>query len=329
MSLSRRGFLLGSLAWGAGLSTVGLTTTSCGRLGLPGASTGGGLPSVEDVRGALRDLVKQAGRETFQWVEVSSADYGGGLRAKLLMPDGGVRTFEHDDGWQKDDYDEKSILTSPASVRLAELPLDRLPAYVGAAKAKIDSLTFDADYVGKIQVWVTRQGSADDLGIKLDGSGPVPHFDPDEVDGVRSAIAEIVAVYGRQAERIGSFNGFVHMDGNVAGCHAGQRIVRRPWLAATANIVQETPFHRSRLFDPTRFDPTMVLARKATIAKEARVKGKVWDWEYRRPPKGGAPLVSYGIGPHGPSTRVWLNEHGKIAAVDGGHCKKTPGWCPS
>lgn len=326
MSLPRRTFLLGSLA--SGLSAVGVMTASCGRLGGSAGPKDGYLPP-EKVTAALRDLVKQTGRETFQSVSVDaySAGFGGGLDAKLLMPNG-VQSFTYQDRhWKKDTFDEKSILTSPASARIADLPLDRLPAFTRAARVKPDTLTFEVDYAGKIQVWTSPE-SGDDVGLKPDASGRVPHLDPDDVAGVRAAVAEIVGTYGRDAERIGSFNGFVHVDGNVAGCRAGVRIVRRPSLAATAVIEQEKPFHHGLLLDPTRFDPTTAVTRKATIAEEAHVKGKVWDWEYRRPSPGRAPLLSYGIGTHGPSTRVWLTEHGKIAKIDTGHCKKTPGWCP-
>jgi hypothetical protein len=331
MSLTRRSVLFGSAAFVVG------STTSCGHARFPGThagspsthagfpSTHAGFPSAKEVTGALRDLVKEVGRETFQSVKVFSVG-GGMLRARLLMADGGVQTFTHSHGWQKDGYDEKTVLTSPASVRIAELPLDRLPAYVDAAKAEVDDLTFDVDYVGKIQV--TTRVDSDEVGLKLDGTGTVPDVNPDEVAGVKSAVAEMVAGYGRRAERVGSFNGFVHMDANVAGCHAAVRIVRHPRLAAQADIVQEPLFSPSQLFDPSGFDPTMAVTRKATVAKEAGVEGKVWDWEYRRPPRGGEPLVSYGIGPKGPSTRVWLDKNGKITAVIAGECPKDSGWCP-
>lgn len=331
MSLPRRRFLLGSLAWASGLSAAGAMTASCGRLGLPGgsASPKGGYLPPEKVEAALRDLVRQAGREAFQSVSVDaySAGFGGGIDADLLMPNGVQRFTYEDRRWKKDTFDEKSILTSPVSVRIADLPLDRLPAFTRAARMKPDTLTFTVGYVGKIRVSSSPE-SGDDVGLKPDASGRVPHLDPDDVAGVRAAVAEIVAAYGREAERIGSFNGFVHIDGNVAGCRAGVRIVRRPSLAAAAVVEQGKPYHRGLLLDPTRFDPTTAVTRKATIAKEAHVKGKVWDWEYRRPSAGRPPLLSYGIGTDGPSTRVWLNEHGRIAKVDTGHCKKTPGWCP-
>jgi hypothetical protein len=145
---------------------------------------------------------------------------------------------------------------------------------------------------------------------------------------VKAAIAEMVAVYGAGAERVGSFNEFVHMDANVPGCQAGVRIIRYPRIAAKATITQGSPYDPGLLFDPGGFDPTTAVTRKATIAREAGVEGTVWDWEYRRPPQGGAPLVSYGIGPKGPSARVWLDANGKIAAVVNGECASGSGWCP-
>jgi hypothetical protein len=170
--------------------------------------------------------------------------------------------------------------------------------------------------------------TSDWVGLRDDASGTVAELNPDDVDGVRAAVAELVAAYGSGAETVGSFNGFVHMDANVQGCASGVRIVRYPRLAGKAGITQESPYDPARLFDPGAFDPTVAVTRKATIAKEAGVDGTVWDWEYKRPPQGGAPLVSFGIGPKGPSARVWLDANGKVAAVIDGECAAGSGWCP-
>lgn len=152
------------------------------------------------------------------------------------------------------------------------------------------------------------------MGLKDDATGTVPELKPDDVSGVRSAIAEMVAIYGTSAASI-TVSDFVFMDANVAGCQAGVRIARLPRLQAEAHFKQEALYKTSELFDPSGFDPTTALTRKATIAKDAGVDGKVWNWMYRRSPQGGEPVLSFGIGPKGPSTRVWLDKNGKIASV--------------
>ncbi|HEY3506232.1 MAG TPA: hypothetical protein VGN37_26020 [Actinocatenispora sp.] len=319
MPLTRRGVLFGSAA-----VALGFATSSCGLV-----STGGrraGFPGTDEVTDALRDLVKKAGRDSFQKVDVSA---DGLLGADLLLPDGSVQTYSFDKSWSKDHRDKKSEFTPPVSVRVRDLPLRHLAAFARAPKTETTGVIIDVDYAGKIRVKAEPKGSADAIGLKPDGTGTLPECDPETVRGVRSAVAEIVATYGTRAERIGSFNGFVHIDANVAGCRAGVRIIREPRLAAQANFTQETPFDASRIFDPSGFDPTMAVTRKATIATEARVDGKVWDWEYRRPDKGRAPQLSYGIGPSGPDTRVWLDATGKIVSVSHGECPKNTAWCPA
>lgn len=315
--LTRRSILFGTAA-----CALGLSTTSCG-LGRGDS----GFPSTDEVTDALRDLAHQVGRETFQSVEI----YPDGLLiARLLMADGGQRAFTRDGhGSWRGSGDEVKLLVSPASARIAALPLSRLHDYVAAANADVSSLVFDVDYVGKLQVTANVPPPDDAVGLKLDGTGAVPRYDVDKVSDVKAAVAEMVDAYGDKVERIGSFNGFVHIDADVVGSRAAVRVVRYPLLAPQANIVKESLFSAKRLFDPSGFDPAMALHHKATIAKDAHVEGKVWDWEYRRPPKGGRPLVSYGIGPHGPSTRVWLGRNGEIVAVVTGECPKNSGWCPS
>ena len=321
MPLTRRNLLFGSAT-----AAFGLATGSCSLIDSGGGSSDD-LPSTKDVRGALQKLAKEAGRETFQLVTVNSKEYYDlDLRAELLMDDGGVQKYKYDGSWKKERYEEKTILTSPASVGIAGLPLDRLAAYAGAAKATVDSLAFRVDYVGKLHV--EAWAKSDWVGLKEDGSGPVPELPHDAVAGVKGAIAEMVAVYGTRAERVGSFNEFVHMDADVEGCQAGVRIIRYPRIGAKATITQEPRYDPALLFDPSDFDPTVALTRTSTIAREAGVEGTVWDWEYRRPPQGGAPLVSFGIGPKGPSARVWLDAGGKIAAVVNGECASGSGWCP-
>ena len=321
MPVTRRGVLLGSAAVAFGMAT--------GSCSLVGSRDGGrtGLPDTKEVTDALRNLVKETGRETLQSVKIySRKSFDGKLAVGLLMDDGGVQNYTYSGRWQKDKYDEKSILTSPASVRIADLPLGRLAAYADAVNAEVDTLAFVVDYVGRLRVEAFAK--SDWVGLKDDATGTVPELNPDDVSGVRSAIAEMVAAYGATAQTVGSFNGFVHMDANVTGCHAAVRIIRYPRLSARAGITQETVYNASELFDPSGFDPTTALTRKSTVAKDAGVDGTVWDWEYGRPPQGGDPLVSFGIGPKGPGTRVWLDANGKVAAVVDGNCPKDNGWCP-
>jgi hypothetical protein len=316
MMLTRR-----RLLWGSAGVAAGLLTTSCSLVGA--GRTGRGLPASKDVAGALRDLAKQAGRETFQSVRIFA---GWWLVVELLTADGGVQEYTYrDKGWTKGRYREKTLLTSPSSVAVSDLPLDRLARYADAVP-RADQFTLDVDYVGRLRVMASVK--AELVGLTPDGRATVPDLSPDAVDDVRTAVAEMVAAYGSSAVKVGSFNGFVHMDANVAGCQAGVRIVRYPRIAAKAGLAQKSLFDSSVLFDPTGFDPTTAVTRKATIGREAGVEGTVWDWQYGRPPRGGDPVVSFGIGPKGPSTRVWLDANGKVAAVLGGQCKSDTGWCP-
>ncbi|HEY3502032.1 MAG TPA: hypothetical protein VGN37_04475 [Actinocatenispora sp.] len=301
---------------------LGFTTSSCGVEGLGQRAE---FPDTEDVTDAFRDLVKKAGRDTFHEVDVSS---DGLLDADLLLPDGSVQTYDFDKSWSKGDRDEKSQVTPPVSVRLQDLPLRHLATFAHTLKTKTTSVTMGIDYVGKIRVTAEPRRSADAVGLKPDGTGRLPELDPTTVSGVRSAVAEIVATYDPRVERIGSDHGSVYIAGNVAGCRAGLTIVREPRLAARASFFQQTPFDASRTFDPNGFDPTMAVTRMAAIAEEAHVDGKVWDWVYRRPDKGKAPQLSYGIGPTSPDTRVWLDAKGKIVYVSRGDCPKGNRWCP-
>ena len=84
---------------------------------------------------------------------------------------------------------------------------------------------------------------------------------------------------------------------------------------------------------------TTLLAALAALAKGRTgvrlplewtgVAGKVWSWRYSRPQPGAEPVVSYGVGPDGPSTQVWLDRAGKVAAVVSGECKPGTQWCPT
>src|SRR5688500_9960007 len=134
MILTRRRLLWGSVGVAAGLATA-----SCSLL------DGDGLPSSKEVTGALRELAKQAGRETFQSVRTFP---GWWLSVELTAADGGVQEYTYrDNEWMQDTYHKKTLLTSPASVAVGDLPLDRLAAYAGIVP-DADSFTLHVDYVG-------------------------------------------------------------------------------------------------------------------------------------------------------------------------------------
>jgi hypothetical protein len=281
------------------------------------------MPSSTEVINALNDLAKQTGRETFQSVRIAA---GWWLTVELLTADGGMQEYSYrDTSWTTGTRHDRTLLSPPASVTIGELPLDHLAAYADAARGA-DSVTLEVDYVGRLRVLAFVDSEL--VGLTPDGSGSVPDLSPDDVDDVRAAIAEMVTGYGTSVTKVGSFNDLVYMDANVAGCDVGVRVVRNPRIAASADILQGSLLEQRLLFDPTGFDPAMAVTRKSTIGKEAGVEGTVWDWTYSRPPQGGDPLVSFGIGTDGPSTQVWLDESGKVAAVLGEKCKSDAGWCP-
>lgn len=319
VALTRRGLLLGS----AGIA-VGTATTACGLIGSDDRD--GALPAKEVVD-AVRNLVNETGRDAFQRLQIPTDSW---LTADLLMADGGVQeyTMFTTDGWKKGSYRGRSLTTSPSSATVADLRLDLLAAYRSAVPG-YERLVIDVDYIGKVRVSAFVKPDLASMGVNLDGKGTLPQFDYETVSGVRGAIAEILAGYGSNVERVGSFNGFVHVDAAVTGHRVGVRIVRYPTVAPQASLTDENPFAPALLFDPTGFDPTMALSRMKTIAQETGVSGKVWDWRYSRPQPGAAPAVSYGIGPDVPNTRVWLDSTGKVSAVVSGKCKSGTGWCPN
>jgi hypothetical protein len=266
--------------------------------------------SAGDAGDALRDLAKDTGRDAFQVVSLYDI---GSIQAEVLLADGAVQEYAYDGGdWKKEIRHDRSAATSPASVTVADLPLGRLPAYVRAAPG-VETINVRVDYLGRIQVTAFVQGKLD--GLKVDGSGLVPDLDVSDPAAVRAALTEILDGYAINATMIGSYRDGIFVNGNVSGCTAGVRVSRDPRQAASASIVRETPFEANRLFDPRDFNPTMAVGRAKTVAAEAAVPGKVWDWAYQRPPQGGDPLVSFLIGPTGPSTRVWLDKTGKVSAV--------------
>lgn len=336
MTISRR-----ALLWTIGVG-IGLTATACADAGSDDPAGGtrdsgdpgstdeptldSSLPSTEDATTWLQELVEQTGLETSQVVTFSP----GTVTAVLLNGDGGESDYTRSSGgWEHAGDTEQSILTSPATRPLADLPLDRLGAYGTLLAGGDVYVTIWVDHAGRIGVSGWNIENSDTVGLLADGSGLVPELDLESADGVRAAVAEITAGYGTAAAVIGSFNDFVHMDGNVDGVDIGLRIMRNPATGAQATINDTERYSDDLLFDPSGFDPTLVLERKAEIVGEAGVEGEVWDWAYRRPPQGGDPMISYGVGPDGPSTRIWLNPDGSIAQVVDGECPAGTQWCPS
>jgi hypothetical protein len=310
MMISRRSFVLGSavLALGA--------TTSC--------TEQDGLPGRKQVVSAVDDLIRLAGRDSFQELRIGD----GFMAAELLMPDGGVQPYRRfSDGWEAAAYKPKNLLTSPASIPAAELPLDRLDDFVRAAGVELNSIGFRVDHIGRLRITASPV-EGDSVGVQPDATGPVPVLDPEVPSDIAAAIAEIVADYGTHAVQVGSFNGFVHVDANVDGADFGSRIVRYPNLAAFASLADPAVFAEDLLFDPSEVDATLAIEHKAGIAAAADVKGTVWDWTYRRPEPGRPPMLSYGIGPSTASTRVWVDAAGKIVAVEDGECDSDTGFCP-
>lgn len=311
MKISRRSFVLGSavLALGA--------TTSC--------TEQDGLPERKQVVSAVDDLIRLAGRDSFQELRIGD----GFMAAELLMPDGGVQPYRRlSDGWEAQAYKPKGLLTSPASIPAAELPLDRLDDFVRAAGVELNSIGFRVDHVGRLRITASPADGGDSVGVKPDAAGVVPVLDPEVPSDIAAAIAEIVADYGSRAIQVGSFNEFVHVDANVEGADFGARIIRYPTLAPLASLTDPAVFAEDLLFDPGEVDPTLAIEHKAGIAAAADVKGTVWDWTYRRPEPGRPPMLSYGIGPSTASTRVWVDAAGKIVAVDDGECDSDTGFCP-
>lgn len=310
MMISRRSFVLGSavLALGA--------TTSC--------TEQDGLPGRKQVVSAVDELIRLAGRDSFQELRIGD----GFMAAELLMPDGGVQPYRRfSDGWEAAAYKPKNLLTSPASIPAAGLPLDRLDDFVRAAGVELNSIGFRVDHVGRLRI-TASPAEGDSVGVQPDATGVVPVLDPEIASDVAAAIAEIVADYGTRAVQVGSFNGFVHVDANVDGADFGARIVRYPTLAPQASLTDPAVFADDRLFDPGEVDSALAIERKAGIAAAADVKGTVWDWTYRRPEPGRPPMLSYGIGPSTASTRVWVDAAGKIVAVEDGECDSDTGFCP-
>lgn len=281
------------------------------------------FPTTDELIKDLTKLNEVTGRDHYQRLVVADRS----LYVTVVLAGGGTQDFSKHEGddWVGTDPDPRELPTTvPGSVPIVGLPLDRLEAYRSLANDTRPTITIAVDWVGKVTVL-----TGIDAGLLLDGSGRVPRLALQEPGAVRQAVAEMITGYGTQAAVVGSFKKFVHLDVNVDGVAAGLRIARRPESAATAQITQKERFSEKLIFDPTGFDPTVALARKSDVGRRAGVEGKVWDWELKRPPGGGEPLVSYGIGPKGPGTRVWIDEAGKILeVVTDKDCVPGTGFCP-
>lgn len=306
----------------AGVLGAGALTAGCGP-GLLGPRSKFLAP--DQLAGQLQDLVDQTGRDAFRWVSVAERVQS----VEVLMTDVSVvRYVRRDQRWEPsgtpNDLDPE--LHAPVSMRLADLPLDLLPEYEKHARAEETYLVFRVDEVGRLQVWVG--GAGESGGLKLDGSGRVAELSDDVPADVAAAVREIVEEYGDQARRVGGFNDFVHVDLNVEGFDMGMRVVRYETTAPQAGVTAGR-FPRSQLFDPLGVDPTLALELRDSMPDRAKLKGKAWDWEVAQPPWGGKPVLSYGIGEKGPSSRVWVDGSGKITNVSGTGCPPGKDWCPA
>lgn len=297
--------------------------------GLLGTGCGGGFPwsgkllSTRQVTNQLNDLIADTGRDHFRSVVITDIS----VVAEVLMTDVIVQRYTTrggQDGWSEDASPEilEPEIDPATSIALTDLHLERLPDYEALMSAEESSLQFNVDEVGKLQIWTSRG-----QGLLLDGTDHVAELRDTDPADVVLAIKEVVSSYGNQARRVGGFNDFIHVDLNVDGAAMGMRVIRYRNLAPLA-AVTDTRFPSEMIFDPLTVDPAMALELQDTIAEQAGLEGKAWDWTISRPPTGGDPTLSYGIGVNGPTERVWLNTQGKIIAVEGGKCAAQNGWCP-
>lgn len=318
MTLTRRAAL------STGLLVAGSAISGCSLL--PGDEPTDAFPDPDEVKAQLRELTRTSGRDAFQTVEIRD-DY---TAATILLRDGSTQEYtRYTDEWRGRSTQEKSVLTSSASQPAKSLPIGRLPDYRRIADDNARGFTITVDHAGKIHVTARMPRSDDDHGLRVDGSARLPRLSIERPEDVRSMITEIIETYGRTAARVGSFNGFVHVDVNHPSSSAGLRVVRHPNLPPKTSVTEERPFADNLLFDASGFDPTIALRRKKSIAAEANIEGKVWSWAYRRPEPGAEPLVSYGIGESGPAQRVWIDAKGSVLHVEAGRCTPGSAWCPS
>ena len=229
MVLTRRR-LLGTALIGTGVIGTGLVTAGC----VPGfLQQQGVLPSTDWVTDRLDKLIAAQGRDRFRRLWISKD----ALAADLLASDTVVRSFQHfsdKTGWEEPHQAEilDSELDPPTAVPLAELHLDRLSQWEKQLLPKEDTLTFHVDEVGRLQLWTG--GEEENGGLLLDGTGRVAELSDDMAADVVRAIAEIVAGYGNQAQSVGGFNDFVHVDLNAPGSKMGMRVIRYPKTAPQA-----------------------------------------------------------------------------------------------
>jgi hypothetical protein len=322
MSLTRRRLLSTALI-GAGAIGTGLLTAGC----VPGfLQSQGVLPSTDWVVDRLDQLIATQGQDRFRRLWVSKE----ALSADLLVSDTVVRSFDHfsdKTGWEEPNQPEilDPEVDPPTSVPLAELHLDRLSQWEKHLLPEEDSLVFRVDEVGQWQI--STGGGEETGGLLLDGTGRVAELSDDVAADVVRAIAEIVAGYGNQAQSVGGFNDFVHVDLNVPGSKLGMRVIRYPKIAPLASVT-DALFKPATIFDPSTVDPTLALDLLDSIPAKAKLDGQAWDWRISRPPGGGEPTLSYGIGVDVPEHRVWVDSSGKIIAVEGSDCGPAKDWCP-
>ena len=317
MSLTRRA-LLSSAAIGTGLLATGCVPDL--------VRPKGNLPSTDWVVDRLDQLIANTGQDHFRRLTVRD----GSLTADLLVSRSVVRQFQHyseKTGWEEPHSPNvlDPEVDPPTSAPLAELHLDRMPQWDAQLRETEDGLVFNVDETGHLHLWASGGGEV--FSLLLDGSGRYPLLSDDLASDVVRAIKEIVAEYGDQAQSVGGLNDFVHVDCNVAGSTLGMRVIRYATIGPQATVT-DALFSPETIFDPLTVDPTLALELLKTIPAKAKLKGQAWDWRISRPPTGGEPTLSYGVGTDGPTQRVWVDASGKIIGVQQSDCIPGTGWCP-
>ncbi|WP_353114713.1 hypothetical protein [Microbacterium sp.] len=289
--------------------------------------------TAAEMRTALDSLQKDVGsdrvRDLTVWPE--------GRMTVTVLDSGDATTTNADwvDGhWTKAERSAEAselskILDRPVWTAPEDLPLDGLEHAIGLAghPAQLTRLNIFTDRLGVLTIFLTFNGETMQRSALLDGSAFVPELDAGDAADIQAAVDEIVAEHGTRATAVSSMNDRVSVDLVVPGM-SGEFHVQRAKTTAPEAVVHATKTpDPAREFDPRTVDLSQPLKWLDDIAERANVPGTVWDWAIARPPGGGEPMLSYGIGPDAPSTRVWVKGDGSIAAIDDGKCGDVAGWC--
>ncbi len=232
-----------------------------------------------------------------------------------------------DGGWKVTGTDELSPLDRPVFSAIGKLPLDGLEKSLalGGGPGDKSYVSIFLDRLGAQTILVANNRDTATRSATLDGSAYLPTLSADSPADVEAAIAEITAVYGHTVVGVRRFSERTAVELIVPGVTQGIQVMRAPTTAPEATIRSPEAADPALQFDVRAVDVVSALKGMATIGERSGITGTVWDWQISRPPIGGEPMTSYGIGEDGPSTRVWLNADGSIAAINTGDC--VSGWC--